>query len=120
MEYDDIPVCTGHEAVGTIVALGEHAKGLQIGQRVGIGWSAFSCLACPQCVAGDHNLCAQNQGTIVGRHGGFADRLRVQWIWARPLPDALAPDKAGPLLCGGVTVFTPLLAYQTPPTDEWE
>jgi uncharacterized zinc-type alcohol dehydrogenase-like protein len=110
------PFVPGHEAVGTIVALGEHAKGLQIGQRVGIGWSAFSCLACPQCVAGDHNLCAQNQGTIVGRHGGFADRLRVQWIWARPLPDALAPDKAGPLLCGGVTVFTPLLAYQTPPT----
>jgi uncharacterized zinc-type alcohol dehydrogenase-like protein len=110
------PFVPGHEAVGTVVALGEHAKGLKIGQRVGIGWSAFSCLACPQCVAGDHNLCAQNQGTIVGRHGGFADRLRAQWIWARPLPEALAPDKAGPLLCGGVTVFTPLLAYQTPPT----
>ncbi|WP_367872625.1 NAD(P)-dependent alcohol dehydrogenase [Luteolibacter sp. Populi] len=110
------PFVPGHEAVGTVVALGEHAKGLKIGQLVGVGWTAFSCLSCPQCIAGDHNLCATNQGTIVGRHGGFADRLRVQWIWARPLPEGVDPAKAGPLLCGGVTVFTPLLAYDLPPT----
>src|SRR5258706_8185196 len=65
------PFVPGHEAVGTVTALGEHAKGLKIGQRVGIGWSAFSCLSCPQCLSGAHNLCAQSQGTIVGRHGGF-------------------------------------------------
>jgi uncharacterized zinc-type alcohol dehydrogenase-like protein len=110
------PFVPGHEAAGTVTALGKHAKGLKIRQRVGVGWSASSCLACPQCIAGNHNLCATAQGTIVGRHGGFANRLRVQWVWARPLPDGLELEKAGPLLCGGVTVFTPLLAYDIPPT----
>src|SRR5262249_52622605 len=63
-----------------------------------------------------HNLCPDSQGTIVGRYGGFADRLRVQWLWARPLPDSLDIAKAGPLLCDGVTVFSPLLQHNLPPT----
>ena len=75
-----------------------------------------SPMNCPQCLAGDHNLCTHAQQTIVGRHGAFADRLRVQWPWARPLPDALDQAKAGPLLCGGVTVFSPFLAHQVSPT----
>jgi uncharacterized zinc-type alcohol dehydrogenase-like protein len=110
------PFVPGHEAVGTVLALGDQAKGLKIGQRVGIGWSASSCLSCSECLSGHHNLCAFGQGTIVGRHGGFADRLRVQWPWVRPLPDALDEAKTGPLLCGGVTVFTPLLEYDLSPT----
>jgi uncharacterized zinc-type alcohol dehydrogenase-like protein len=110
------PFVPGHEAVGTVSALGTQAKGLRLGQRVGVGWSASSCLACRECLSGYHNLCAQSQGTIVGRHGGFADRLRVQWTWARPLPDALDLAKTGPLLCGGITVFTPLLDYNLPST----
>ncbi len=111
------PFVPGHEAVGTVVALGEHAKGLKIGQRVGIGWTAYSCQSCPQCLSGANNLCAQNQGTIVGRHGGFADRLRAQWPWVRPLPEALDPAKTGPLLCGGITVFAPFLNYNIQPTS---
>jgi alcohol/geraniol dehydrogenase (NADP+) len=110
------PLVPGHEAVGTVLALGENAKGLKVGQRVGVGWSANSCLHCHECMSGDHNLCPTSQGTIVGRHGGFADRLRVQWPWARPLPDALDQAKAGPLFCGGVTVFNPFLAYNISPT----
>ena len=105
------PFVPGHEAVGTIVALGEHAKGLNIGQRVGVGWTAYSCLSCLECLSGDHHLCSRAQGTIVSRPGAFADRLRVQWTWARPLPDALDPATTGPLLCAGVTVFSPLLQH---------
>jgi uncharacterized zinc-type alcohol dehydrogenase-like protein len=111
------PFVPGHEAVGTVTALGSNAKGLKIGQRVGIGWWASSCLSCHPCVSGDHNLCAHAQGTIVGRHGGFADRLRCQWTWARPLPDALSMEKTGPLLCGGVTVFAPLVEHHIQPTS---
>ena len=110
------PFVPGHEAVGTVTALGHEAKGLQIGQRVGVGWSASSCLSCHECLSGDHNLCANVQGTIVGRYGGFADRLRVQWTWARPLPEGLDMATTGPLLCGGVTVFAPLLEYGISPT----
>ena len=110
------PFVPGHEAVGRIVALGEHAKGLNIGQRVGVGWTAYSCLSCHECLSGDHHLCARGQGTIVNRPGAFADRLRVQWTWARPLPDALDPATTGPLLCGGITVFSPLLQHSLPST----
>ncbi len=110
------PFVPGHEAVGTVVALGDGAKGLEIGQRVGVGWFASSCLSCHECLAGNHNLCARVQGTIVGRHGAFADRLRVQWAWARPLPESLDSAKTGPLLCGGITVFTPFLEYRLPST----
>jgi uncharacterized CHY-type Zn-finger protein len=60
------PLVPGHEAVGTVLALGENAKGLKVGQRVGIGWSAYSCLHCHECLSGDHNLCPTSQGTIAG------------------------------------------------------
>src|SRR5580698_4405261 len=69
------PLVPGHEAVGTVLALGESVRDLKVGQRVGVGWTASSCLSCRQCLSGQHNLCATGQGTIVGRHGGFADRL---------------------------------------------
>ncbi len=111
------PFVPGHEAVGTVVALGEQAKGLKIGQRVGVGWSSSSCLSCPECLSGNHHLCAKSQGTIVGRHGGFADRVRAQWPWVRPLPDALDLEKTGPLLCGGITVFSPFLTHGISPTS---
>jgi uncharacterized zinc-type alcohol dehydrogenase-like protein len=110
------PFVPGHEVTGTVVALGAEAKGLKIGQRVGLGWFAHSCLACHECLSGEQHLCATGQGTIVGRHGGFADRVRAQWTWVRPLPDALDLAKAGPLLCGGITVFSPLLIHDVPPT----
>jgi uncharacterized zinc-type alcohol dehydrogenase-like protein len=110
------PFVPGHEAVGTVVAIGAGAKGLKVGQKVGVGWSAYSCLACRECLSGDHNLCSSTQGTIVGRHGGFADRVRVQWTWARPLPEGLDLAKTGPLLCGGITVFAPFLVHNVPST----
>jgi uncharacterized zinc-type alcohol dehydrogenase-like protein len=114
--FSQYPFVPGHEVTGTIVAMGDGAKGLAIGQRVGLGWTSRSCLACHECLSGDQHLCATAQGTIVGRHGGFADRVRAQWTWVRPLPDALDMAKTGPLLCGGITVFAPLLVYNVPST----
>ncbi|EAQ82521.1 NADPH-dependent aldehyde reductase Ahr [Blastopirellula marina] len=105
------PLVPGHEASGVVAAIGSQVKGLKIGQRVGVGWQAGSCMSCPQCLGGDHNLCAQSAATIVGRHGGFADRVRCDWQFAIPLPDSLAAADAGPLFCGGVTVFNPMLQY---------
>ena len=110
------PFVPGHEVAGTVVALGDEAKGLKVGQRVGLGWFAYSDLSCHECLSGNQHLCAKAQGTIVGRHGGFADRVRAQWTWVRPLPDALDMAKTGPLLCGGTTVFAPLLIHHVPPT----
>ncbi|TPG47743.1 NAD(P)-dependent alcohol dehydrogenase [Rhodanobacter glycinis] len=110
------PFIPGHEVVGRVTALGAQAKGLTIGQRVGIGWTAESCMHCRPCLSGDQNLCAQSVATIGGRHGGFADKLRAHWAWTIPLPEGIDLASAGPLLCGGITVLKPFLAYDIKPT----
>lgn len=102
------PAILGHEVVGRITAVGANAKGLQVGQRVGVGWNSGSCMHCHQCMSGDHHLCPQVQPTIVGHRGGFASHIRAHWAWVIPLPEKLDFAEAGPLLCGGVTVFAPL------------
>ena len=111
------PVVPGHEVIGTIVAAGGQTKGRRIGQRVGVGWHTKSCLHCDMCLGGEQNLCAKRQPTIIGRHGGFADRLRAHWSWAVPLPDALDASAAGPLMCGGGTAFLPFVIHDIKPTD---
>ena len=111
------PFVPGHEIVGTIASVGAQVKGLKPGQRVGVGWFTGSCMHCRQCIGGDQHLCASTEETIVGRHGGFADRVRVHWPWAFLLPDALDASAAGPLFCGGITVFNPILLAGVKPTD---
>jgi uncharacterized zinc-type alcohol dehydrogenase-like protein len=110
------PATLGHEVVGRITAMGPNAKGLTVGQRVGVGWFSGSCMHCHQCMSGSHHLCPEAQATIVGHRGGFATHVRARWAWAIPLPEKLNFADAGPLLCGGVTVFSPLVMY-VKPTD---
>lgn len=111
------PLVPGHEVVGRIVATGDQIKGLSVGERVGIGWNSGSCMHCRRCLAGDQHLCAEVQATIVGHHGGFAERVRAHWAWAMPIPEQLDGSEVGPLLCGGITVFNPLLQFGVRPPD---
>src|SRR5215469_14863584 len=83
------PVLLGHEVVGRVVEVGPAAKGLKVGQHVGIGWMASSCLHCRQCRSGDQHLCPTATPTILGHRGGFASRVRSHWIWAIPLPEKI-------------------------------
>lgn len=112
------PFVPGHEVVGKIVKIGDHArnKGLKIGQSVGIGWNRGSCMHCHPCISGDQHLCHDVEATIIGRHGGFADKIRSHWAWAIPLPEGVDSTSAGPLFCGGITVFNPLLQFGVLPT----
>ncbi|MFO1152700.1 MAG: NAD(P)-dependent alcohol dehydrogenase [Rhodospirillales bacterium] len=110
------PLVPGHEIVGTIAAKGEHVHHLEVGQTVGVGWNSGACLTCPQCLSGDHNLCATAEATMVGRPGGFATQVRVEATWAIPLPDDLAAAETGPLFCGGITVFNPIIQNHILPT----
>src|SRR5262249_37091709 len=82
------PAVLGHEAVGRVVEIGPAPKGLKVGQRVGIGWTAGSCMHCRQCLSGNQNLCLQATFTIVGHKGAFASRVRAHWAWAIPSPRA--------------------------------
>jgi uncharacterized zinc-type alcohol dehydrogenase-like protein len=61
-------------------------------------------------------MCESLEQTIVGRHGAFATRVRCHWCWATPIPDGLDLAKAGPLRCGGITVYNPLFQHGVLPT----
>jgi uncharacterized zinc-type alcohol dehydrogenase-like protein len=102
------PLVPGHEVVGTVEAAGSAVAGLLPGARVGIGWQSGACLDCQDCAEGADNLCAQSRGTIVHGRGGFADRIVVDARYAFPIPEAISTDEAGPLLCGGITVYAAL------------
>ncbi|MEE4184324.1 MAG: NAD(P)-dependent alcohol dehydrogenase [Gammaproteobacteria bacterium] len=110
------PLVPGHEVIGTVSAAGHAVKHLQVGQRVGLGWNSGYCMTCSPCMGGDHNLCAAAEGTIVGRHGGFADKVRAMAASVVPLPANLDARSAGPLFCGGITVFNPLVQFDIQPT----
>ena len=112
--FSQYPAILGHEVVGRVTAVGPNAKGLNVGQRVGIGWNSASCMHCRQCMSGSQHLCPQAQATIVGHRGGFASHIRSHWAWTIPLPDKLNFAEAGPLLCGGITVFAPLMMFVKP------
>ena len=107
------PLIAGHEIIGKVCALGPEAehKGLKIGQRVGIGWTADSCQYCDQCIGGKQVLCTNGSTSTISHRGGFANKVRAAWQWVIPVPDDLNPVTAGPLLCGGITVFNPLLQH---------
>lgn len=112
------PLVPGHEIIGQVSALGPNVNHLKVGQTVGVGWMSGSCLTCNQCMSGSQHHCNRAQGTIIGRHGGFADKVRVQAAWAVPLSENLDALTAGPLFCGGVTVFSPIIDYGILPTDK--
>jgi uncharacterized zinc-type alcohol dehydrogenase-like protein len=111
------PFVPGHEIIGTIEKIGDQAKGHAVGDKVGLGWFSGSCLHCHPCLSGRQQLCADSESTIIGRNGGFADRIRGNWEWVFKLPEKLDPLKAGPLFCGGATVFSPIVDFGIKPTD---
>lgn len=102
------PFIPGHEIVGHVTAVGSDVQGLTIGQRVGIGWQADSCGLCEWCRQGEEQLCPKSQPTCIGRNGGYAESIRVNWRFAIPVPDGLESETAAPLLCAGITVYSPL------------
>lgn len=116
-QMSQYPLVPGHEVVGKITAVGDRVENIHVGQTVGLGWFANSCMKCEWCNTGDNNLCPDGEGTIVGRHGGFADKVRGNAAWVFPLPDDMDPAKAGPLFCGGITVFSPIVQFNVKPTD---
>ncbi|MEB3339490.1 NAD(P)-dependent alcohol dehydrogenase [Okeania sp.] len=110
------PIVPGHEVVGTVSAIGKDVTHVKVGDRVGLGWHSGYCMACSECLGGNHNLCTTASATIIGRHGGFADLVRARGVSVIKLPKDLDFPSAGPLLCGGITVFNPLVQFNISPT----
>jgi len=112
------PFVPGHEVAGRIAQIGSAVTTFVIGDAVGLGWHSGYCNTCPSCDSGDKNLCATAEGTIIGRHGGFADKVRAHADSVVKLPKGLDVESAGPLFCGGITVFNPLVQFGIKPTDK--
>lgn len=113
----EYPVVPGHEVVGKVAAVGDAVTNLQVGEEVGLGWFSSSCMSCEWCLSGDHNLCQSAEFTIVGRYGGFADKVRAHQNWVFQLPAGLNPQTVGPLFCGGITVFNPIVQLDLKASD---
>ena len=102
------PLVPGHEVVGEIVQKGDALAHLHLGQRVGVGWQRSACLHCDDCLRGNENLCDESTGLITHGHGGFADHVVADGRFCVPLADDLPTEFAGPLMCGGITVYSGL------------
>lgn len=112
------PVAVGHEIIGRIVKIGPNAKkGLKLGDRVGIGAQIDSDGNCIACEVGYDSNCRNMVGTYFGTYkesglntiGGNASHIRANSKFVFKIPDALSTEHAAPLLCGGITGFSPLL-----------
>lgn len=111
------PFIPGHEIIGKVSALGNDVRGLEVGQRVGLGWQSNSCGVCEWCMRGLENLCPASEATCVHRNGGYADRVRANARFIIPIPDALPSEQAAPLLCAGITVYSPLRTHGINPSS---
>jgi uncharacterized zinc-type alcohol dehydrogenase-like protein len=111
------PFIPGHEIVGSVAAVGDEVRSLEVGQRVGLGWQSNSCGECEWCSRGMENLCPKAEGTCVHRHGGYAERVRANARFVIQIPEALESECAAPLLCGGITVYNPLRTYGVNPSS---
>ena len=111
------PFIPGNEIIGTVAAIGNEVQTIEIAQRVGVGWQSNSCGQCEWCTQGLENLCPSSEATCVHRHGGYADRVRVNARFVIPIPNALASQNAAPLLCGGITVYSPMRSHNVNPSS---
>lgn len=115
------PLVVGHEVIGRIVRVGPKAVGeLKEGDRVGVGAQVFSCLDCDRCKANNEPYCQQfvttysqpygkgNPAEGYVSQGGYANYIRVHSHFAVPIPEKIPSHLAAPLMCGGLTVYSPL------------
>jgi alcohol dehydrogenase, propanol-preferring len=103
-----LPVILGHQAVGTVEALGPGTGALRIGDRVGVAWIFSACGRCRFCLEGNENLCPFYEATGRDAHGGYAEYMTVREDFAHPIPDVFSDAEAAPLLCAGAVGYRSL------------
>jgi uncharacterized zinc-type alcohol dehydrogenase-like protein len=125
-EWGDVsyPVVPGHEIAGVVTQIGSEVTKFQVGDRVGVGCFVDSCRECAQCRAGQEQYCT-NPGMVgtyngVGRdgeptHGGYSGAIVVDENYVLHIPDSLPLDAAAPLLCAGITLYSPLRHWNAGP-----
>lgn len=101
-------IIPGHQAVGTVEAIGADVEGWAVGDRAGVGWLGATCGRCEYCLAGRENLCGTASFTGWDRSGGYAEALVVRADFALRLPGGVEAAALAPLLCGGVIGYRSL------------
>ncbi|MCD9030509.1 NAD(P)-dependent alcohol dehydrogenase [Luteimonas sp. Y-2-2-4F] len=120
------PMVPGHEIVGRVAAAGASVSKFAVGDVVGVGCFVDSCRECPQCRAGEEQYCDQGMtGTYNGRerdtgaptYGGYSTRIVVDEDYVLRIPDGIPLERAAPLLCAGITTYSPLRHFGVKPGD---
>ncbi|MDT8409022.1 MAG: NAD(P)-dependent alcohol dehydrogenase [Wenzhouxiangellaceae bacterium] len=120
------PVVPGHEIVGRVTDVGEQVSRFKPGDRVGVGCLVDSCRECPACSQGLEQYCEQGftatyngQDRIDGSVtcGGYSEAILVSERFVLRIPEALDPAAAAPLLCAGITTYSPLKYFGVKPGD---
>ncbi|KAM3275230.1 hypothetical protein ACQJBY_043907 [Aegilops geniculata] len=114
------PVVPGHEILGVVTSVGSGVSKFKAGDTVGVGYFVGSCRSCESCGNGYENYCSgmvltsngidpEHGGAVT--QGGFSDVMLVNEDYVVRVPDGLPLDKAAPLLCAGVTVYSPMMRF---------
>ncbi|REK84968.1 NAD(P)-dependent alcohol dehydrogenase [Streptomyces inhibens] len=119
------PIVPGHEIAGVVAEVGAEVTRYQVGDRVGVGCFVDSCRECENCRAGLQQYCTGELGTVgtyaaTGRdgeqtHGGYSTHLVVDENYALRIPESIPLDAAAPLLCAGITLYSPLAHWKAGP-----
>ena len=118
------PIVPGHEIVGRVTAVGADVRQYQVGDHVAVGCMVDSCMTCDQCRSGEEQLCrVGNTGTYAGRdrltgentQGGYSKHLVVREEFCLRVPPELDLARAAPLLCAGITTYSPLRTWNVGP-----
>ncbi|OBG36551.1 MULTISPECIES: NAD(P)-dependent alcohol dehydrogenase [Mycolicibacter] len=118
------PLVPGHEIAGVVTAVGSEVTKFKVGDRVGVGCFVDSCRACPNCQAGLEQYCTGGGmvGTYAGvgrdgqpTQGGYSGAIVVDENYVLSIPDEIPLDAAAPLLCAGVTTYSPLRHWNVGP-----
>lgn len=109
------PLVPGHEIAGIVAEVGSAVTRYSVGDRVGVGCMVDSCRECVNCKAGDEQYCLKGMvgtygGTLFGEttQGGYSEKIVVDEAFVLGIPEGIGLDAAAPLLCAGVTLFSPL------------
>src|ERR1700760_1833417 len=112
--YPSVP---GHEIIGRVTAVGDHVGKFKEGDFVGVGCMVDSCQHCAPCKAGLEQYCeegmtgtynSKDRITGANTYGGYSDAITVRQEFVLSLPEGLDPAAAAPLLCAGITTWSPL------------
>lgn len=110
-----LPLCVGHEIIGRAVKVGKGVTTIKVGDRVGVGAQIAADLTCGNCKAQQENYCPNSVDTYAASYpdgtisqGGFSSHVRAHEYFTFKIPENLESSIAAPMLCAGLTVFSPL------------